>query len=176
VIGIGPIALLAMQIARTRSPGAIVAVGTRDERLARAAELGATACVNARTSDAAAEIRRLTGGAGARRIIQCGPTRDSFELALAVAGFDATVAIEGVPDEPGDLGVPMGAFVSRHLTLAGVTGYSTGGYRRVVEMIRGGTIDPSRVVTHRYLLARIGEAFEHLAARREGVLKVAVIP
>ncbi len=176
VIGVGPIALLAMQIARARHPGALIAVGTRDERLERAAASGATACVNARTTDAAAEIMRLTGGEGVRKIIQCGPTREAFELALAVAGFDATVAIEGVPDEPGILGVPLGSFVSRHLTLAGVTGYTTGGYRRVVEMIRRGAVDPSRVITHRFPLAKIEDAFALLDARREGVLKVAILP
>jgi threonine dehydrogenase-like Zn-dependent dehydrogenase len=176
VIGVGPIALLAMQIARARHPGAIIAVGTRDERLARAAELGATACVNARTTDPAAEILRLTRGEGVRRIIQCGPTRAAFELALAVAGFDATVAIEAAPDEPGSLGVPMEWFVARHLTLAGVTGYTTGGYRRVVEMIRLGAVDPSRVISHRFPLARIEDAFALLDARREGVLKVAILP
>jgi threonine dehydrogenase-like Zn-dependent dehydrogenase len=176
VIGVGPIALLAMQIARARHPGTIIAVGTREERLARAAESGATACVNARATDAVAEIMRLTRGEGARRIIQCGPTREAFELALAVAAFDATVAIEGVPDEPGILGVPLGSFVSRHLTLAGVTGYSTGGYRRVVQMIRQGAVEPSRVITHRFPLTRIEDAFALLDSRREGVLKVAILP
>jgi len=176
VIGVGPIALLAMQIARHRFPAAIIAVGTREERLARAAELGATSCVNARTTDPAAEIMRITRGQGARRIIQCGPTREAFELAVAVAGFDATVAIEAAPDAPGTLGAPLGNFVARHLTLAGVTGYTTGGYRRVVEMIRQGAIDPSRVITHRFPLERIGEAFALLESRGEGVLKVAVLP
>lgn len=176
VIGVGPIALLAIQIARARLPAAIIAVGTREERLARAAELGATACVNARTTDAAAEVMRITRGDGARRIIQCGPTREAFALAVAVAGFDATVAIEGTPDEPGNLSVPLGTFVARHLTLAGVTGYTSGGYRRVVEMIRQGAIDPSRVVTHRFPLERIADAFALVESRREGVLKVAILP
>lgn len=176
VIGVGPIALLAIQIAKARFPAAIIAVGTRDERLVRAAELGATACVNARSVDAAAEIMRITRGSGARKIIQCGPTREAFELAVAVAAFDATVAIEGTPDAPGNLGVPLGTFVARHLTLAGVTGYTTGGYRRAVEMIRQGAIDPSRIVTHRFPLEKIEDAFALLESRSEGVLKVAILP
>jgi L-iditol 2-dehydrogenase len=66
--------------------------------------------------------------------------------------------------------------VARHLTLAGVTGYTTGGYRRAVEMIRQGAIDPSRIVTHRFPLESIEDAFALLESRRDGVLKVAIVP
>jgi threonine dehydrogenase-like Zn-dependent dehydrogenase len=57
-----------------------------------------------------------------------------------------------------------------------VTGYSTGGYRRAVEMIRRGAIDPGRIITHRFPLGRIEEAFALLESRREGVLKIAILP
>jgi alcohol dehydrogenase len=43
-------------------------------------------------------------------------------------------------------------------------------------MIRRGAVDPSRVITHRFPLARIEEAFALLDSRREGVLKVAILP
>ena len=45
-----------------------------------------------------------------------------------------------------------------------------------VEMIRQGVVDPARVITHRFPLARIEDAFALLAARREGGMKVAIIP
>jgi threonine dehydrogenase-like Zn-dependent dehydrogenase len=176
VIGIGPIALLALQYLKGKHPARLIAVGTREERLRVAASLGAGDCINARTTDAAAAIMRLTGGAGARRIIQCGPMREAFDLALAVTSFDAVIAVEAAPDTQSSWGVPIADIVSRHLSIVGVTGYSTGTYKRAVELIRQGAVDPSRVITHTFPLDRIMEAFALLESRREGVLKVAVIP
>ncbi len=176
VIGIGPIGILAVEIARLRAPAELIAIGTRPERLAVAAALGATVCIDARASDARAEVMKLTRGKGVRKIIQCGPTREAFELAVAIASFDATVAIEAAPDAEGQMLVPIADFVARHFSMVGVTGYSTSSYARVLAMMRAETIHPSRVITHRLPLERIGEGLEILEARREGVLKVCIIP
>jgi threonine dehydrogenase-like Zn-dependent dehydrogenase len=47
--------------------------------------------------------------------------------------------------------------------------------RRLIETVRSGRFDPT-LLTHRFPLSRIGEAYEIFSNRRDGVLKVAIVP
>jgi threonine dehydrogenase-like Zn-dependent dehydrogenase len=48
--------------------------------------------------------------------------------------------------------------------------------RRLMAMIEHGRIDVSRLLTHRFPLERIEEAFDLFSHQRDGVLKVALYP
>jgi len=48
--------------------------------------------------------------------------------------------------------------------------------RRLLEMVRGGHFDPAPLVTHRFRLDQIAEAYDLFSNRRDGVLKVAITP
>ena len=48
--------------------------------------------------------------------------------------------------------------------------------RRLMEVIASGRVDLGAMVTHRYPLDRIEEAYELFANQRDGVLKVAITP
>lgn len=65
VFGAGSVGLSAVMTARLVGAATIIAVDLVPERLALAAELGATHTVNAGTEDAVAHVREATGGIGA---------------------------------------------------------------------------------------------------------------
>ena len=48
--------------------------------------------------------------------------------------------------------------------------------RRLMSMVKSGRFDPTPLITHRFSLANIVEAYEVFAERRDGVLKIAVRP
>lgn len=48
--------------------------------------------------------------------------------------------------------------------------------RRLMEVIASGRVDLEALVTHRYTLDRIEEAYDLFAHQRDGVLKVAITP
>ena len=48
--------------------------------------------------------------------------------------------------------------------------------RRLLAVAEHGSVDWSALLTHRLPLARADEAYELFAARRDGVLKVALVP
>ena len=48
--------------------------------------------------------------------------------------------------------------------------------RRLMELVRQGRLDLTPLLTHRFPLARIEEAYELFASRRDGVMKVAITP
>jgi threonine dehydrogenase-like Zn-dependent dehydrogenase len=174
IIGPGPLGLLALQVARTLHPDPLIVIGTREERLAAARAMGATHVVNGGLQDAAAAVRDITDGRGARKIIQCAPTAAAFTLALQIAGFDATVVVEAVADEDAPWNVTLNRFVIQSLAIIGVAGYSSGDFHRAVGLLARGIVDARPLVTHRYPLRQIEEAFGVVEQRKDGAIKVCI--
>jgi len=48
--------------------------------------------------------------------------------------------------------------------------------RRLIEMVRHGRLDLRPLLTHRFALENIGEAYRLFGERRNGVMKVAITP
>ena len=48
--------------------------------------------------------------------------------------------------------------------------------RRLMALVQHGRLDLSPLLTHRFPLERIGEAYELFGSRADGVLKVAITP
>jgi threonine dehydrogenase-like Zn-dependent dehydrogenase len=48
--------------------------------------------------------------------------------------------------------------------------------RRLMDVIASGRVDLGAMVTHRYSLDRIEEAYALFAHQRDGVLKIAITP
>lgn len=104
VIGVGGLGHLGVQILQATSAARIVAVDTRTEALALAAEGGATLTVT-QGDDAAADIMDATGGQGADVILDFVGTGDTLALGVAVARPLADLTIVGAAG--GMLGMSM---------------------------------------------------------------------
>jgi threonine dehydrogenase-like Zn-dependent dehydrogenase len=48
--------------------------------------------------------------------------------------------------------------------------------RRLISLVQHGRLDLTPLLTHRFPLERINEAYDLFASRRDGVLKVAITP
>ena len=48
--------------------------------------------------------------------------------------------------------------------------------RRLIEMVRSGRLDLRPLLTHRFKLADLNEAYKLFGERRDGVIKVAITP
>jgi threonine dehydrogenase-like Zn-dependent dehydrogenase len=48
--------------------------------------------------------------------------------------------------------------------------------RRLMATVQSGRFDPLPLITHRFSLAEIGEAYDLFGSRQDGVLKVAIKP
>lgn len=88
-----------------------------------------------------------------------------------------TLASLGVYSE--DLRIPLGPFVAGLGNHTIVTTLCPGGkerMRRLMSVVASGRIDASVLVTHRFGLEAIEEAYDLFAHQRDGVLKVAITP
>jgi S-(hydroxymethyl)glutathione dehydrogenase/alcohol dehydrogenase len=97
VIGVGGVGLSVVQGARIANAGTIVAVDVDDEKLALAAQLGATDTVNAASEDAVARVVEITGG-GADYVFEAIGNPVTAQQGLAMAGVRGVLTVVGIMD------------------------------------------------------------------------------
>jgi alcohol dehydrogenase len=173
----GPIGLCATAGARLMGATTIIAVDTVPERLAIARRMGADYVVDFAATDPVEEIMRLTDGRGVDVSIEALGRQSTFEAALKVLRPGGTLSSLGVYS--GDLHIPLGAFCAGLGDHTIVTTLCPGGkerMRRLMDVVASGRVDTRPLVTHRYCLDDIEEAYALFANQRDGVLKVAVTP
>jgi threonine dehydrogenase-like Zn-dependent dehydrogenase len=177
VFALGPIGLCAVAGARLMGATRIIGVDTVPARMAAAGKLGCDHVVDFAACDPVAEIMRLTDGRGVDVAIEALGTQGTFQSALRVLRPGGTLSSLGVYS--GDLVIPADAFSAGLGDNRIVTSLCPGGkerMRRLMGVIDSGRVDLSAMVTHRFALDRIEEAYELFANQADGVLKIAITP
>jgi alcohol dehydrogenase len=172
----GPIGLCATAGARLMGAGLVIGVDGDSNRLEMAKRMGADVVLDYRECDPAAEVQRLTGG-GADVAIEALGTQVTFENSLRSLRPGGTLSSLGVYS--GKLQLPYDAFAAGLGDHRVVTTLCPGGkerMRRLMEVVRGGRVDLTPLLTHTFALEDIREGYEVFGGRKEGVLKVAVRP
>ena len=177
VFALGPIGLCAALGARLMGATTVIGVDTVPARLAVARKLGIDHVVDFKKGDPVAAIRELTGGRGVDVAIEALGTQQTFENALRVLRPGGTLSSLGVYST--DLRIPLDAFTAGLGDNKIVTSLCPGGkerMRRLMNVIAAGRADLGALVTHRFKLADIEQAYDLFAHQRDGVLKVALTP
>ena len=175
VLGQGLVGNLVMQAHRARGVGRVIAVDPLDLRVRCARAAGADVVVHAGEVDAVAEVRRLTGGAGADVVVDCvggPPGVQSFQDALAMVKGDGIVHLIGLYH-----GQPLALDASKIQRKMLIGGYHVFDpprelSKRAAALIAGGQLQVDLLVTHRFPAFRAPEAFELLDAHTDEALGV----
>lgn len=173
----GPIGLCATAGARLRGASTIFGVDTVPARLAMARRLGADHVIDFQRVDPVEEILRLTGGRGVDVAIEALGSQATFEACLRVLRPGGVLSSLGVYSQ--DLRVPLGPFAAGLGDHTIVTTLCPGGkerMRRLMGVVASGRVDLGPLVTHRFALDDIEQAYDLFAHQRDGVLKVAITP
>jgi 2-desacetyl-2-hydroxyethyl bacteriochlorophyllide A dehydrogenase len=155
IVGAGTLGLLALQVLRAR--GARVMVVSRSRRrFALAAELGAEtthATVDGPLADAA---RRFSGREGVDLVVETAGTPEAVNHALELVRPGGRVVLIGLPHEP----TPVSFFsvVRREITITGSMIYQDE-FPEALRLVGSGAVRTGPLITHRFSLDRIGEAF-----------------
>lgn len=171
----GPIGLCATAGARLRGASLIIAVDGVDERLAMAKQMGADITLDFRKEDVVSEIMKLTGGRGVDASIEALGLQQTFESALRVLKPGGTLSSLGVYSS--NLTIPLDAFCAGLGDHKIITSLCPGGkerMRRLMDIIASERLDLGAMVTHRFKLEQIKEAYELFSHQRDRVLKVAI--
>jgi threonine dehydrogenase-like Zn-dependent dehydrogenase len=176
VFALGPIGLCAVAGAKLMGASLIIGVDTDPVRLEMARRMGADVVLDFSQVDVVAEVLRLTGG-GADVTIEALGTQGTFENALRCLRPGGTLSSLGVYS--GKLEMPYDAFAAGLGGHRIVTTLCPGGKERMgrlIATVESGRFDPLPLITHRFALDDIVEAYDLFSHRREGVLKVAIRP
>ncbi len=173
----GPIGLCATAGARLKGAALIIGVDTNEHRLSIAKQLGANVTLNPNECDVVAEIKRLTEGRGADVTIEALGRQETFENALRATRPGGTLSSLGVYS--GKLVAPYEAIYAGLGDQKIITTLCPGGkerMRRLVSMVANRRVDLAPLVTHRFTLDQIHEAYALFSEQRDNVLKVALTP
>jgi threonine dehydrogenase-like Zn-dependent dehydrogenase len=174
VIGLGPVGIMALQCAALFGPARILAVDQVPERLARAERLGAEP-IDARTAPGATQVMEATGGRGADSVIEAVGADATVLDAVSCAASGGTVSIVGVNLSLA-LPFPMGLVFLKSLTLRTVFAPVPGTWPSLVPLVQTGRLQLTDTFTHRMQLSQVAEAYDLFDSRRDGVLKVLLLP
>ena len=171
----GPIGLCATAGAKLMGATRIIVVDTVPARLAMARRMGADIVVDFKAENPVEAIMRLTDGRGVDVAIEALGTQATFESALRVLRPGGVLSSLGVYST--DLKIPLDAFAAGLGDKSIRTTLCPGGkerMRRMLSVIASGRVDLAGLVTHRFNLEQIEEAYDLFANQRDGVLKVAI--
>ncbi|MGH9832166.1 MAG: zinc-binding dehydrogenase, partial [Blastocatellia bacterium] len=172
----GPIGLCATLGAKLMGAALVIGVDGDDFRLRMARRMGADVTLDYRAVDVVEEVKRLTGG-GADVTIEALGLQQTFEQALRCLRPGGVLSSLGVYS--GKLQIPYDAFAAGIGDHRIVTTLCPGGkerMRRLMEMVRRGRVELTPLITHRFPLDKIVEAYQLFGERRDNVIKVAIKP
>ena len=116
-------------------------------------------------------VMKTSDHGGADRVIEVAGAKTTFQLAWQCARPNAVVTIVALYDEAQLL--PLPNMYGKNLT------FKTGGVDgchcdEVLQLIEQGKIDTTPLITHRFPLSRIDEAYNIFENKEDGVIKIAI--
>jgi 2-desacetyl-2-hydroxyethyl bacteriochlorophyllide A dehydrogenase len=171
VIGLGPVGLCAVQVARAFGAAEVIAIDTVAERLELARAFGARP-VHLHDGDPRTAVREHTGGRGADHCIDAVGSPEALDLAIRLARKAGSV--EGIGVYAERMQVHMGLAWIKSLTIRGGQANVIAHLDRVLDLLTAGLLDPAPIVTRRMSLDDAPEAYA-IYDRREA-LKIVLSP
>ncbi len=171
VLGLGPVGLCAVQVARAAGAAHVFAIDTVPERLGVAESFGAHP-VHLREQDPRALVREATEGRGVDVCIDAVGDPQALDMAIRLTRACGSVQCVGVYAERAE--VHMGLLWLKTLTLRGGQANVIGHVDQVLAMMDAGVLDPSPLVTRHMTLDEAPEAYA-VYDRREA-LKIVLTP
>ena len=170
IIGAGPTGICTLLSVMLKKPGRIIVCEKSEARRAFVAEHYPEVLLTT-PDECLAFVMANSSHGGADRVIEVAGAKDTFRLAWQCARPNAIVTVVALYDEPQTL--PLPDMYGKNLT------FKTGGVdgcdcAEVLGLIEKGLIDTTPLITHRFPLSEIDEAYRIFENREDGVIKVAV--
>ena len=172
----GPIGLCATAGAKLMGASLIIGVESDPVRMKMAKRMGADVVIDPKQAHVVEEVKRLTGG-GSDVAIEALGIQETFENCLRCLRPGGTLSSLGVYS--GKLQVPYDAFAAGIGDYKILTTLCPGGkerMRRLMAIVQSKRFDPTPLLTHKFSLDQIVEAYDLFGSHRDGVLKVAIRP
>ena len=170
----GPVGLMATVGARLRGAGLLIAVETVPRRQELAKQYGADVVVDFKKQDPVEEIRRLTGGVGVDSAIESLGAESTFQACVRSTRPGGTISNVGYHGEGDVVGIPRQEWGVGMSDKTIRTALCPGGKERMGRLLRlleSGRVDPLPLTTHTFAFDDLGQAFEMMKTKADGVIK-----
>src|SRR5450830_1046634 len=172
IVGAGPIGLAALLTAQFYSPAEIIMIDLDDNRLEVAKRFGATAAINSADGKALETVMKMTDQRGVDTAIEAVGIPPTFELCQKIVAPGGTIANIGVHGTKVDLHLEQ--LWDRNISIT-TRLVDTATIPMLFKTIGSHKIDPKLLITHRFKLDRILDAYETFAhAAKTKALKVII--
>lgn len=168
VVGCGPTGLATILMARAMGAGRIFALDHHNYRLAKAEELGAIAL----GEDAQSALLAATGGRGADIGVEAVGRVEGLSRALDLTRPWGTLLCLSLGMEE-EASFPIGRLVQKRIRLLSAYGPAVKNYMpQVINLLSKNVIDPAPLISHTLSLEEAPRAYELMAHRDDGALRV----
>src|SRR6204780_1310642 len=172
IVGSGPIGLAALLTAQFYSPAEIIMIDLDDNRLQVAKTFGATSTVNSTDGKAAETLMKMTANRGVDTAIEAVGIPATFELCEKMVTAGGNIANIGVHGKKVDLHLENLWDRNIEITTRLV---DTATIPMLFKTVASRKIDPTLLITHRFKLDRILDAYETFGnAAKTKALKVII--
>ena len=170
IIGAGPTGICALLCVMLKQPKRIIVCEQSEERRNFVKQHYPNVLLT--TPDECEDfVKNNSDHGGADRVLEVAGGKDTFQLAWRTARPNAIVTVVALYNEAQSL--PLPDMYGKNLT------FKTGGVdgcdcEEVLQLIEEGKIDTTPLITHRFPLSRIAEAYSLFENKEDGVIKVAI--
>ncbi len=170
IIGAGPTGICTLLCVMLKQPKRIIVCEPSEQRRAFVKQHYPNVLLT--TPEQCAEfVKAHSDHGGADRVLEVAGANDTFQLAWQCARPNAIVTIVALYNEAQLL--PLPNMYGKNLT------FKTGGVdgcdcEEVLNLIAQGKIDTTPLITHRFPLSRIDEAYRLIENKEDGVIKIAI--
>jgi alcohol dehydrogenase len=172
IVGSGPVGLAALLTAQFFSPAEIIMIDLDDNRLEMAKRFGATASVNSADGKAVETVMKMTGNRGVDAAIEAVGIPATFELCEKIIAPGGTIANIGVHGQK--VALHLERLWDRNISIT-TRLVDTATIPMLCKTVASHKIDPKRLITHRFRLDNILDAYDTFGnAAKTKALKVII--
>jgi L-iditol 2-dehydrogenase len=176
VIGLGPIGMMFVRLAKAVYQARVIAIGRRQAQLDRALSMGADETVlNNEGADPVGPVRELTGGRGADVVIEAVGMPEVWQLAVKLLRRGGVVNFFGGCPTGSEVGIDTHLLHYSELTLKASFHHTPFLVRKALEAVSRGCVSARDFVNRVEPLTNLLEVMQHLMSHN-GHLKTAIIP
>jgi L-iditol 2-dehydrogenase len=176
VIGLGPIGMMFVRLAKAVCNARVIAIGRRPQQLLRASRMGADETVlNCDGADVVGPVHEMTGGRGADVVIEAVGLPEVWQLAIRLLRRGGVVNFFGGCPDGTNLSLDTNLLHYSELTCKASFHHTPALIRKALDLVSRGYVGAKDFVNHSEPLTNLLQVMQHLMSHN-GHLKTAIIP
>jgi len=174
ILGSGVSGLLHLTLAKAKGIEKVITTDVSDYRLNIAKNLGATATIKA-DEDVISIVKKLNEGRSPDCIIVCAGAVSAAKQAIESVGPGGTIVFFAVPKPGVNIEIPINDYWRNEVTIMTSYGAAPEDLDEAYEWIKTKKINVVKLISHRFPLSKVGEAFKIVCEAGES-MKVILEP